>query len=86
MHPTEELAPVSEYLPASQFSQEVVSPEDSLYLPGVHNSQLEEPAFEKPVPHDVHLSVAPVEKWFAGQIWAAVFAALVLKPAGAVVQ
>jgi hypothetical protein len=78
VHPADELAPVSEYLPASQFSQEVVSPEDSLYLPGVHDSQLEEPAFEKPVPHDVQLSVAPVEKWFAGQISSAVLSELAL--------
>ena len=47
MQPETEFAPVSENLPAAQFTQEVVvSPAVSLYLPGEHDSQLEEPAVE----------------------------------------
>jgi hypothetical protein len=86
MQPETEFAPVSEYLPATQFSQEVESPAVSLYLPGVHDSQLEEPALEKPVPHGVQVSVAPVEKWFSGHSIAAVLSVLVLKPAGTFLQ
>jgi hypothetical protein len=76
--PPAELEPISEYLPAAQFSQDVVSPAVSLYLPGVHESQLEEPALEKPVPHDIQVSVAPVEKWFSGHSITAVLSALAL--------
>ena len=88
MQPEAEFAPVSEYLPAAQFTQEVVvSPAVSLNLPGEHDSQLEEPALEKPaVSHEVQLSVAPVEKWFGGHSIAAVLSALAMKPAGTLVQ
>jgi hypothetical protein len=81
MQPEAEFAPVSEYLPAAQFTQEVVvSSAVSMYFPDVHDSQLEEPALEKPAvpPHEVQLPVAPVEKWFGGHSIAAVLSALVM--------
>ena len=78
MQPAEELAPVSLNLPAPQSTQEITSPVVILYFPGAHDSQLEEPALEKPAPQEVQLSVAPVEKVPEGHSSAAVLSALAL--------
>jgi hypothetical protein len=56
-----ELAPVSLYLPATQFKQVLVESSAScMYCPGPQNSHLDAPALLKPVPHDEHVSTEPV--------------------------
>jgi hypothetical protein len=77
-----EFEPDSVYLPAPQSSHVVVPPTVCLYFPGVHETQLEEPALEKPVPHDVHVSVAPMLYVFTGHSTAAVRSSLALYPTG----
>ncbi len=57
-----------------------------LYFPGEQNEHDEAPGLLKPVPHEVQLSLAPVEKVLTGQISAATRRTFALYPEATVVQ